>query len=214
MIDKNTKAQKPEPSSIKRNIADGADILAPLELLGIEKEVMVSLLNKREDLPIYLWIHDADHKIIYGNSSFAGTYGNCLKQPCYRSLMGKESSCSCCLSEKVLAGHTTEKCSVCRRNGHGYDIEIVHTTIKNNKNQTFIVKSSYHLEDDDDLAGRFREKKSADLPLFLVQCSSCDKVKDKSGNWVSIEMFDTSNVRISHGICPECTRLLYPSLDR
>jgi hypothetical protein len=214
MIEKNTKAQKPAPSSIKKNIEESAGILSSFEVLGIEKDVMVSLLNNREDLPIYLWIHDANHTIAYGNSCFANTYGSCLKQPCYRSLMGKESRCSCCLSEKVLANQSTEKCTVCRRNGHGYDIEIVHTPIKNNNDQTFIVKSSYHLEDDDDLADRFREKKSADLPLFLVQCSSCDKVKDKSGNWVSSEMLDTANVRVSHGICPECTRLLYPNLDR
>ena len=60
-----------------------------------------------------------------------------------------------------------------------------------------------------------KQKEAGDREaLFLVLCSVCSRMKDKNNNWVSIDAvtLDDANVRISHGICPECTHILYPGL--
>jgi len=71
-------------------------------------------------------------------------------------------------------------------------------------------------------AEREREKLIEDLREALVQvktlsgllpiCSSCKKVRDDQGYWKQIEAYirDHSSARVSHGICPECAKQLYP----
>lgn len=45
-------------------------------------------------------------------------------------------------------------------------------------------------------------------------CSSCKKIRDHNGNWRQIESYikEHSKADFSHGICPECTKKLYPEL--
>ncbi len=45
-----------------------------------------------------------------------------------------------------------------------------------------------------------------------VVCSYCNKIKDKNDNWVNLaEPFnDKDNVQITHGICPDCLKSIYP----
>ena len=51
------------------------------------------------------------------------------------------------------------------------------------------------------------------LEGFLPVCASCKRVRVGS-TWVDIEVFvrDRSEARFSHGICPSCTRTLYPDV--
>jgi|GEM_PF-607188 len=50
------------------------------------------------------------------------------------------------------------------------------------------------------------------LSGLLPICSSCKKIRDDKGYWKQIEMYiqDHSEVKFSHGICPECMKKLYP----
>ena len=50
------------------------------------------------------------------------------------------------------------------------------------------------------------------LSGLLPICSSCKKVRDDTGYWNQIESYirDRSDVQFSHGICPDCARILYP----
>jgi hypothetical protein len=50
---------------------------------------------------------------------------------------------------------------------------------------------------------------------FLTMCSSCKKIRDDNGYWNQIERYigEHSEAEISHGICPDCTRKLYPDLN-
>jgi YesN/AraC family two-component response regulator len=50
------------------------------------------------------------------------------------------------------------------------------------------------------------------LSGFLPICASCKKIRDTRGNWQQIEAYISSNseAKFSHGICPECTQILYP----
>lgn len=50
------------------------------------------------------------------------------------------------------------------------------------------------------------------LSGLLPICSSCKKIRDDNGYWNQIEAYikENSEADFSHGICPECTKLLYP----
>ncbi|MBU4274056.1 MAG: hypothetical protein L6300_01875 [Syntrophaceae bacterium] len=50
------------------------------------------------------------------------------------------------------------------------------------------------------------------LSGFLPICASCKKIRDDTGYWRQIEEYISkhSNALFSHGICPDCTKKLYP----
>ena len=54
------------------------------------------------------------------------------------------------------------------------------------------------------------------LSGLLPICASCKKIRDDKGYWNQIEAYirDHSEAEFSHGICPECTRKLYPEYYR
>lgn len=49
---------------------------------------------------------------------------------------------------------------------------------------------------------------------LLPICASCKKIRDDKGYWQQIEVYiqDHSEAELSHGICPECMKKLYPDL--
>ncbi len=69
------------------------------------------------------------------------------------------------------------------------------------------------------------EKKNEDLARTVTEvqtlrgllpiCSSCKRIRDDKGYWNQIEacIGKRSEVEFSHGLCPECTKKLYPWLD-
>lgn len=54
----------------------------------------------------------------------------------------------------------------------------------------------------------------SDLAKLIPICSSCKKIRQDSGYWQSIETYITeqSGAMVSHGICPDCVRKLYPEI--
>lgn len=52
------------------------------------------------------------------------------------------------------------------------------------------------------------------LSGLLPICSNCNKIRDDQGYWQRIDKFvqDHSEAEFTHGICPDCARLLYPDL--
>ncbi|MDZ7698135.1 MAG: MASE3 domain-containing protein [Deltaproteobacteria bacterium] len=50
------------------------------------------------------------------------------------------------------------------------------------------------------------------LSGMLPICASCKKIRDDKGYWEQVESYITkhSEVRFSHGVCPECAKKLYP----
>jgi len=50
------------------------------------------------------------------------------------------------------------------------------------------------------------------LSGFLPICASCKKIRDDKGYWNQIEAYisEHSEAQFSHGVCPECTKTLYP----
>ncbi len=49
---------------------------------------------------------------------------------------------------------------------------------------------------------------------FIPICASCKKMRDDQGFWTRLEEYLTehSEASLSHGICPDCARQLYPDL--
>ena len=52
------------------------------------------------------------------------------------------------------------------------------------------------------------------LSGLLPICSSCKKIRDDKGYWNQIETYirEHSEAQFSHGICPECAKMLYPEI--
>jgi len=52
------------------------------------------------------------------------------------------------------------------------------------------------------------------LSGLLPICASCKKIRNDEGYWEQMEMYirDHSEAEFSHGICPECSRKLYPQI--
>ena len=198
----------------EKNFDDFAEIFHALKLLGIEAETFLSIMDDIDKLPDHLWIHNEDNTIVYGNHDFIKNFNPCMKQTCYQCLMGEEKPCDCCLSKKAFATNSTQRCTLCKRYGKGYDLNIYHTPISNDRGQRYMMKSSFFLEETSNLANSLRlvDEKEGGETLYLSMCSACSRVRDKNDNWVSIDetQIDNGNVRISHGICPECRKILYP----
>ena len=106
------------------------DILTTLKILGIDLDTE-SFSSMLDELPVFLWVHDENNTIVYGNREFRENFGTCVKQKCHQCLMGKSEPCQCCLSRKAGRGEKTERCKLCKRRNNGYDINIFHTPITN-----------------------------------------------------------------------------------
>ncbi len=71
-------------------------------------------------------------------------------------------------------------------------------------------------EDREELISELRDALSQvkQLSGLLPICSSCKKIRDDQGYWNSLESYFNSHseVKFTHGICPECAKKLYPDL--
>ncbi len=71
-----------------------------------------------------------------------------------------------------------------------------------NEREKLITKLKKALEEVNTLSG------------LLPMCASCKKIRDDDGYWKQVEAYiqDHVDVEISHGICPDCMKKLYPSV--
>ncbi len=53
------------------------------------------------------------------------------------------------------------------------------------------------------------------LSGLLPICAACKKIRDDDGYWSEVESYLSaySNIKLSHGICPECAKQLYPDIQ-
>lgn len=54
------------------------------------------------------------------------------------------------------------------------------------------------------------------LSALLPICASCKKIRDDQGYWTQIEkyIFEHTDTRFSHGICPDCSEKIYGEIAR
>jgi len=55
------------------------------------------------------------------------------------------------------------------------------------------------------------ESRVLELESYLPLCANCSSVRDKSGEWLSLEDYMESNQgkKVTHGVCPSCKEELY-----
>lgn len=70
-------------------------------------------------------------------------------------------------------------------------------------------------------AGVLREREKAleevqVLRGFLPICANCKRIRDFQGSWTLLEKYisEHSEAEFSHGLCPECTKSLFPHLPQ
>lgn len=99
----------------------------------------------------------------------------------------------------------------------------------------FLAEERHLINSIADLLGRSAERRQAeeDRERFVAElqkalsevktlsglipiCANCKKIRDDSGYWNRIESYisEHSSAEFSHGICPECEKILYPELSR
>ncbi|HBA88818.1 MAG TPA: hypothetical protein DCZ75_12805 [Geobacter sp.] len=51
---------------------------------------------------------------------------------------------------------------------------------------------------------------------FLPICASCKRIRDYEGSWTMIEKYisEHSEAEFSHGLCPDCTKRLFPDFPQ
>lgn len=53
------------------------------------------------------------------------------------------------------------------------------------------------------------------LSGLLPICANCKKIRDEHGHWEAVEVYvhEHSQADFTHGICPDCAKVLYPGID-
>lgn len=56
------------------------------------------------------------------------------------------------------------------------------------------------------------QKEVTELREFVPICSSCHSIRNNEGNWQKFEIYfkEHTDSQVSHGLCPNCVRSLYP----
>lgn len=74
-------------------------------------------------------------------------------------------------------------------------------------------QSEEALREERDMLRRSIEKIKV-LSGLLPICASCKKIRDDKGYWSQVETYieQHSDAQFSHGLCPDCAKLLYPHL--
>jgi len=64
-----------------------------------------------------------------------------------------------------------------------------------------------------ELANQFTQIKT--LRGLIPICANCKKIRDDAGYWNQIESYleEKTDAQFTHGICPQCARILYPDLQ-
>jgi hypothetical protein len=54
------------------------------------------------------------------------------------------------------------------------------------------------------------------LEGFLPICSGCKRIRESDGGWTPVEDYLSARIEadFTHGLCPECSKRLYPELTR
>ncbi len=99
-----------------------------------------------------------------------------------------------------------------RQRAQKEEIQKAHEAIKiemKNRKRVQIEKDNLIVELKDAL------RKVKTLRGLIPICASCKKIRDDNGYWNQIESYirTHSEVEFSHGICPDCSKKLYPEFD-
>jgi hypothetical protein len=192
-----------------------------------EKEVFVeNVLNNI----IPLCITNKEYDIVKANDSYWSIFGkpksNVRAIKCYDHRPGKSCHTDKCALRQVINGAKEYVCESSKEYGGEEHIFIVTARPLYDKKNIVVGAIECFLEITD------RKKLEAEKDELIAKlgttldkvnllsglipiCASCKKIRDDDGYWSQIEVYirDHSEAEFSHGICPECSKRLYPELN-
>jgi len=110
------------------------------------------------------------------------------------------------------------------KNGQKHYSEASGSLLRNAKGEPVGFRGIVRNIDDRKRAEKERENLISELQQALAKiktlsgllpvCASCKKIRDDQGYWKQIELYisEHSDATITHGICPDCLKKLYPEL--
>lgn len=83
------------------------------------------------------------------------------------------------------------------------------------KDELFDLVMSKNRELEQEKAVRMEtQRENRQLSELLPVCSSCKRIADEEGNWIDVDQYLAvhTETSVSHSLCPECVRKLYPEI--
>jgi PAS domain S-box-containing protein len=128
------------------------------------------------------------------------------------------------IRDVIERGHRVERIETIRlrRDGAGIDVSITVSPIKaadgNIQGASIVLRDITERKRQEKERLRLIEelkealKRVKTLNGLLPICASCKKIRNDGGYWEQVETYirSRSNAEFTHGICPDCVRLLYP----
>jgi PAS domain S-box-containing protein len=192
-----------------------------------EKTLREQLLRQRTLMdvsPDGIAIIDQEHKVRQANASFAEMLGYTMEEVLELHTWDWEAIMSEAEIRANFADLTktrmTFETSHRRKDGTIYDAEVTASGAKLGDEPMVLTitrnitdrKQAYQererlIEELQDAMERVKT-----LNGLIPICASCKKIRDDKGYWQQVEVYvrDHSEAKFSHGICPECTKKLYP----
>jgi PAS domain-containing protein len=178
-----------------------------------------------------LCITNLDFELMQANEAYYAIWPGPKKQTgsvkCYESRPGPSCKTDLCPLQQIIHGKKEVVVERTKYQINGKELTFIITArpFKDAKGKLIgIVESFQDITDrkmleleKEKLIEELRESlnKVKLLSGFLPICASCKKIRDDNGYWKQIEAYikDHSEAEFSHGICPECSRKLYPGLQ-
>ena len=177
---------------------------------------------------IPLCITDKNFEIVRANDAYYDVFGQSDQQSegqkCFESRPGNKCHSDGCPLVRIMQGEKEVVCDTTKKDKDGKKRYFIITgkPFLDANNETIGIVESFQ-----DISKRKRAEDTKEdlieelqsaleevnlLSGFLPICASCKKIRDDKGYWNQIESYlsDHSEVEFSHGICPECTKELYP----
>ena len=118
--------------------------------------------------------------------------------------------------EKMRVGENllNERWEITRADGKMRTLGISTSILKTHDGQIHVLALMKDVTDQEKYRIQI-ENRVATLEGLLSICSSCKKIRDENGNWHQLELYISthSEAKFSHGVCPECVKVLYPGFE-
>ena len=173
-------------------------------------------------------ILDKNYTIVDTNPAFCSMYETTREEVigkhCYEITHRYDSPCyemdTDCPARKVF--ETGKQTHVLHRHlARGGNIleEIVASPLKDEKGNVLYVIEE--IQDVTELIKTIEKTYDMSKELRMLKqiipiCANCKKIRDDTGYWESIEKYieEHSTSELSHGICPDCSKKLYPDFSK
>lgn len=168
---------------------------------------------------------DQDNNLTRVNFSMAGLFGVHPKQmigrKCYEVVHNRDEPWPGCPHMECMKTGKPASAEVCDPN-LGLPLYVTCSPLRDRKGNLVgtihiardISVMKKEQEEREELIAKLQQAMSQVRLLtgLLPICANCKKIRDEKGSWQQMEAYISghSSAMFSHGICPDCARLLYP----